>query len=90
MCNSVPHFVHGNGRDKSPLLPRLIATHSKAHIITFLANATWIEDSKADLLVSSGRGNLAITMCLHTRLGRESPLNKLAGEILIYIVTLLA
>ncbi len=27
--NSVPHFVYGNGRDKSPLLPSLIATHSK-------------------------------------------------------------
>jgi len=87
--NSVPHFVYGNGRDKSPLLPRLIATHSKTHI-TFLANAAWIEDRKTDLLVSSGRGNLAIAMCLHPRLGRESPLNKLAGEILLYIVTLLA
>ena len=29
-------------------------------------------------------------MCLHPRLGRESPLNKLASEILLYIVTLLA
>jgi hypothetical protein len=26
--NSVPNFVYGNGRDKSLLLPRLIATHS--------------------------------------------------------------
>jgi hypothetical protein len=49
--NSVQNFVYGNGRDKSPLLPRLITTHSKTHI-TFLANATWIEDRKADLLVS--------------------------------------
>ena len=45
--NSVPHFVYGNGRDKSPLLPRLIATHSETHI-TFLANAAWIEDRKTD------------------------------------------
>ncbi len=81
--------MYGNGRDKSPLLPRLIATHSKTHI-TFLANAVWIKDSKADLLVSSGRGNLAVAMCLHPWLGRESPLNKLASEILHYIVTLLA
>jgi hypothetical protein len=84
-----PNFVYGNGRDKSLLLPRLIATHSKTHI-TFLANAVWIKDRKEDLLVSSGRGNLAIAMCLHPRLGRESQLNKLASEILHYIVTLLA
>ncbi len=81
--------MYGNGRDKSPLLSRLIATHSKTHI-TFLANAVWIRDRKEDLLVSSGRGNLAIAMCLHPRLGRESPLNILSDEILHNIVTLLA
>ncbi len=82
--------MYGKGRDKSPLLPRLITAHSKTHV-TFLANATWIEDSTADKVVSSlGRGNLAIAMGLHPRLGCESPLNKLASEILRYIVTLLA
>ena len=87
--NSVPHFVYGNGRDKSPLLPRLIATHSKTHI-TFLANGPWIRDRQEDLLVSSGRGNLAIAMCMHPRLGRESPMNILSFEILHKIVKLLA
>ena len=88
--DSAPNFVYGNGRDKSPLLPRLIATnHSKTHI-TFLANAVWIRDRKEDLLVSTGRGNLAIAMCMHPRLGRESPMNILSFEILHKIVKLLA
>ena len=87
---SAPNFVYGNGRDKSPLLPRLIATnHSQTHI-TFLANGPWIRDRQEDLLVSSGRGNLAIAMCMHARLGRESPMNILSEEILHKIVKLLA
>lgn len=88
--DSAPNFVYGNGRDKSPLLPRLIATnHSKTHI-TFLANGPWIRDRQEDLLVSSGRGNLAIAMCMHARLGRESPMHILSDEILHKIVKLLA
>jgi len=88
--DSAPNFVYGNGRDKSPLLPRLIATnHSKTHI-TFLANGPWIRDRQEDLLVSSGRGNLAIAMCMHARLGCESPMKILSEEILHKIVKLLA
>jgi hypothetical protein len=88
--NSAPNFVYGNSRDKSPLLPRLIATnHSKTHI-TFLANGPWIRDRQEDLLVSSGRGNLAIAMCMHARLGCESPMKILSEEILHKIVKLLA
>jgi hypothetical protein len=88
--DSAPNFVYGNGKDKSPLLPRLIATkHSKTHI-TFLANAVWIRDSQEEMLVSSGCGNLAIAMCMHPRLGRKSPMNILSDEILHNIVKLLA
>jgi hypothetical protein len=87
--DSAPNFVYGNGRDKSPLLPRLIATNHKTHI-TIVANAVWIRDRKEDLLVSTGRGNLAIAMCMHPRLGRESPMNILSFEILHKIVKLLA
>ncbi len=88
--NSAPNFVYGNSRDKSPLLPRLIATnHSKTHI-TFLANGPWIRDRQEDLFVSWGRGNLAIAMFMHARLGRESPMNILSEEILLKIVKLLA
>jgi|688.fasta_scaffold313210_2 hypothetical protein len=88
--DSAPNFIYGHGRDKSPLLPRLIATnHSKTHI-TFLANGPWIRDRQEDLLVSSGRGNLAIAMCMHARLGRESPMHILSDEILHKIVKLLA
>ena len=77
----VPNFVYGDSRDKSPYLPRLIATPSKRSI-TFLANAAWVENRAMYLRVSVGRGNLAIAMSQHPRLGRESLLRQLVGEIL--------
>ena len=85
---SVQSFVYGAVRDKNPYLPRLIATPSKGSI-TFLANAAWVENRAMDLRDSVGRGNLAIAMSQHPRLGRESKIRKLVGEILRFIVTLL-
>ena len=81
-------FVYGTGRDKSPFLSRLIATPSKRSI-TFRANAAWVEHRAMDLRDAVGRGNLAIAMSQHPRLGRESKLRQLVGEILRFIVTLL-
>ena len=65
-----------------------MATHSKK-FITFLANAAWVENRAMDLRDTVGRGNLAIAMSQHPRLGRESKLRQLIGEILRFIVTLL-
>ena len=75
-------------RDKSQYLPRLIATPSKRSI-TFLANAARIENRAMDLRDAVGRGNLASAMSQHPKLGRESRLRQLVGEILCFIVTLL-
>ena len=87
-AKSVPSFVYGNGRDKSPYLPRLIA-HPSKRSITFRANAAWVEHRARDLRDAVGRGNLAIAMSQHPRLGRESKLRQLVGEILRFIVTLI-
>jgi hypothetical protein len=87
-AKSVPSFVYGNGRDKSPYLPRLTAYPSKRSI-TFRANAAWVEHRARDLRDAVGCGNLAIAMSQHPRLGRASELRKLVGEILRFIVTLI-
>ena len=80
--------MYGTGRDKSQYLPRLIATPSKRSI-TFFANAAWVENRATDLRDAVGRGDVAIAMSQHPRLGHESKLRQLVGEILRFIVTLL-
>ena len=84
----VPNFVYGDSRDKSPYLPRLIA-HPSRESITFRANVAWVEHRAKDLHDAVGRGNVAIAMSQHPRLGRESKLRQLVGEILRFIVTLI-
>ena len=82
-------------RDKSPYLPRLTAYPTRPSItfsrpsITFRANAAWVEHRAKDLRDAVGRGNVAIAMSQHPRLGRASQLRQLVGEILRFIVTLI-
>ena len=80
--------MYGTGQDKSLYLPRLIA-HPSRQSITFRANAAWVEHRARDLCDAVGRGNVAIAMSQHSRLGRESKLRQLVGEILRFIVTLI-
>ncbi len=68
-CQGRP-LIYGHARDKSPSIPRLMATPSKRHI-TFVANAACVDSQGMDLRVMLGSG---ATVGQHSRLGRESQL----------------
>ena len=88
-------FFWGDSRDPSNAAPKLAVLVRRKQLIprvwiSFVANRSWVDDRHGDVCSCVGKGNLALAMSQHPRLGQSSQLAMLDKELLRTVVSFLS